>query len=107
MCFFEVCTFYRVFYATSRFVETLKFTYAERQHLSDGISANSDQIRRIISKQEAAAIKSKISLTKTFPPDYYTDNVNEKLDQEGTSHVNVRGLDGMTVALTSSVRRLL
>ncbi|KAF9128015.1 hypothetical protein BGW39_005421 [Mortierella sp. 14UC] len=91
---------------THRFVEAMKFGFAQRTELGDpDFTDLSGTIQSMISKDTAAAIRANISDTRTFPVEYYNPHWGP-IDNHGTTHMSTVDKDDMAVALTSTVNLL-
>ncbi|ORZ07500.1 gamma-glutamyltranspeptidase [Lobosporangium transversale] len=91
---------------THRFVEAMKFGFAQRTELGDpDFTDLGDKIINMMSKDTAASIRANISDTRTFPVDYYNPHWGS-IDNHGTTHLSTVDEDDMSVALTSTVNLL-
>lgn len=82
-------------------VEAIKFAFAERSLLED--SKNATNItKRILSKEYAKLLRSKIYANRTYGESHYGLDVDQSLPH-GTAHVSVIGPDGDIVSLTSTI----
>ncbi|KAF9098032.1 hypothetical protein BGX23_007189 [Mortierella sp. AD031] len=91
---------------THRFVEAMKFGFAQRTELGDpDFTDLKSTIQSMISKDTAAAIRANISDTRTFPVEYYNPHWGP-IDNHGTTHMSTVDKDDMAVALTSTVNLL-
>ncbi|KAG0279556.1 hypothetical protein BGZ95_000868 [Linnemannia exigua] len=89
-----------------RFVEAMKFGFAQRTELGDpDFTDLSSTIETMLSKDTAAAIRANISDTRTFPVEYYNPHW-DPIDNHGTTHMSTVDKDDMAVALTSTVNLL-
>ncbi|KAG0321730.1 hypothetical protein BGZ97_010557 [Linnemannia gamsii] len=91
---------------TQRFVEAMKFGFAQRTELGDpDFTDLKSVVKSMISKDTAAAIRANISDTRTFPVEYYNPHWGP-IDNHGTTHMSTVDEDDMAVALTSTVNLL-
>lgn len=82
-------------------VEAIKFAFAERSLLEDSKNA-ANITKRILSKEYAKLLRSKISANRTYGESHYGLDVDQSLPY-GTAHVSVIGPDGDIVSLTSTI----
>ncbi|KAL5400784.1 hypothetical protein PMIN03_012087 [Paraphaeosphaeria minitans] len=93
---------------THRLDEAMKFAYGMRTELGDpsylpGIDAYQEAM---VSAATAAAIRAKISDTRTFDTSYYDPKGLESLETPGTSHVVVADHTGLSISLTTTINTL-
>jgi gamma-glutamyltranspeptidase/glutathione hydrolase len=82
--------------------EAMKHAFADRaQHLGDPDFAQIP-VDKLISKEYAAKIRSRISSTKTYPPKYYGLGVSPP-EKGGTTHFSVLDRFGNAVACTLTI----
>eukprot|EP00003_Mantamonas_plastica_P008834 TRINITY_DN1787_c0_g1_i1.p1 TRINITY_DN1787_c0_g1~~TRINITY_DN1787_c0_g1_i1.p1 ORF type:complete len:246 (-),score=76.86 TRINITY_DN1787_c0_g1_i1:107-844(-) len=58
---------------------------------------------KMMSKEYAAQIRTKIVDDKTFGPEYYNDNAFAPLEDHGTTHISVIDKDRNSIAFTSTI----
>ncbi|KAJ1968390.1 hypothetical protein IWQ62_001279 [Dispira parvispora] len=98
----EDCASYR-WVNYHRFVESLKFAYAQRTVLADPAFIPLDKHTiKMLDKGFAAQVRANISDTRTFPVPYYNPTYDVD-DPHGTTHLSVLDHHGQAVALTSTV----
>ncbi|PWN50654.1 hypothetical protein IE53DRAFT_387014 [Violaceomyces palustris] len=88
-----------------RFVEALKFGFAQRTELADPEFMGREAKRRmaeIPTLEEADSIRPKITDDVTHPLEYYGPKFDIQVDH-GTMHLSIVDGEGMAVALTSTV----
>ncbi|KAF8948970.1 hypothetical protein BGZ47_000645 [Haplosporangium gracile] len=91
---------------TQRFVEAMKFGFAQRTELGDpDFTDLTSVVKSMVSKDTAAVIRANISDTRTFPVEYYNPHWGP-IDNHGTTHMSTVDRDDMAVALTSTVNLL-
>ncbi|OAQ30748.1 gamma-glutamyltranspeptidase [Linnemannia elongata AG-77] len=91
---------------TQRFVEAMKFGFAQRTELGDpDFTDLTSVVKSMVSKDTAASIRANISDTRTFPVEYYNPHWGP-IDNHGTTHMSTVDRDDMAVALTSTVNLL-
>lgn len=82
--------------------ETMKHAFADRaQYLGDPDFVQVP-VQKLISKEYAAWIRSRISPTKTYPPSYY-GHASFKPEQGGTTHFGVLDRAGNAVSCTLTI----
>lgn len=88
-----------------RFLEALKFSFAQRTEIGDPAFLSSEANARILeipTAEEADKVRSNITDDRTHPLEYYHPKF-DILDDHGTMHLSVVDKHGMAVALTSTV----
>ncbi|KAJ3909984.1 gamma-glutamyltranspeptidase [Lentinula edodes] len=86
-----------------RLVESMKFGFAARTHLSDPAFRNdTETIHQIHTKAYADFIRENLTDDRTHAAQYYNP-LFDMPEDHGTSHISVVDKDGMAVALTDTV----
>ncbi|KAJ3989135.1 gamma-glutamyltranspeptidase [Lentinula detonsa] len=89
-----------------RLVETMKFGFAARTHISDPAFRNdTETIHEIHTKAYADAIRGNLTDDRTHSAQYYNP-LFDMPEDHGTSHISVVDKDGMAVALTDTVNTI-
>jgi gamma-glutamyltranspeptidase/glutathione hydrolase len=93
---------------THRLDEAMKHAYGMRAELGDPLYIESvNQLQeRMVSEQNAQAIRAKISDNRTFDTAYYQPKGLEQLETPGTSHIVTGDFSGLSVSLTTTVNLL-
>ncbi|KAH6873453.1 gamma-glutamyltransferase 1 [Thelonectria olida] len=88
-----------------RLVETFRFGYGARTELGDPDFHPEilEYQKRLLSKETAEKIKSRILDDRTQPVEAYNPEGLEILETPGTSHISTADASGMAVSLTSTI----